>query len=198
MVSRNGETNQPTKPARVRRRNKMSDSTNPEDAAIKEMLGVESGGTENEQVEAPNASDANTSEESAQTEEKATEIDWKDKARQWESRSKANHKEAEDLKAQLSNLETELTELKNVKAEADNALHQLMVYKVAAEHGISNPDDIELFLTGKDEETLKKQAERISQSSSRSPRPDSAQGKRTGGGTQTNAEVFAQTLNDLL
>lgn len=49
--------------------------------------------------------------------------------------------------------------------ERDEARAEALRLRIATKHGISDPDDIDLFLTGTDEETLTKQAERLGQRS---------------------------------
>lgn len=63
----------------------------------------------------------------------------------------ANQTEAEKAQARIAELETEM---QSVRLDA-------MRRKVAGEHQITDQDDIDLFLTGTDEETLTRQAKRL-------------------------------------
>src|SRR5699024_10216419 len=92
--------------------------------------------------------------------------------------------------AQKSDAERAADELARVKAEAESATAELLRYRTAAAHGITDAEDIELFLTGKDEDTLERQAKalaaRIEQSSGpRAPKPDPNQG-RSGASPETS------------
>lgn len=73
---------------------------------------------------------------------KATKLDEIEQANQTEAEKTA--KRIADLEAELGNTRRDSTRL-----------------KIAAEHGITDADDIDLFLTGNDEETLTKQAKRL-------------------------------------
>jgi hypothetical protein len=132
---------------------------------------------------------------------KVEEIDWKAKAREWEKRAKENKSAADELaqirESQKSEAERAADALKDAKAEAEAARAELLRYQVAAKHGITDADDIALFLTGTDEETLTKQATRLAERSSdgkpRAPKPDPNQG-RSGNGTATTADLFAASI----
>ncbi|WP_235738990.1 DUF4355 domain-containing protein [Nocardioides alcanivorans] len=77
--------------------------------------------------------------------------DLKAKAAKLDEIEQANQTEAEKAAKRLADLEAELT---NTRRESTRL-------KIAADHGITDADDIELFLTGTDEETLTKQAKRL-------------------------------------
>jgi hypothetical protein len=80
--------------------------------------------------------------------------DYKDlqtKAAEFDKLQAANQTEAEKAAARVAELEAQLA---GVQTES-------MRLKVATEHGITDADDIALFLTGTDEETLTKQAKRL-------------------------------------
>lgn len=89
-------------------------------------------------------------------------------------RASAAEKTAKALQARLDELEAEKLskEEKAVKEAADAAARaakaeaDAMRWRIAARHGISD-DDAELFLTGSDEETLSRQAERFKELSSK-------------------------------
>lgn len=114
--------------------------------------------------------------------------DVKAKAAKLDEIEQANKSEAERLAEEVS----------TAKAEADAARAELLRYRVAADHGITDAEDIALFLTGSDEDTLKRQAERLAarnaeQGKPRSPRPDPNQG-RTSSGTASTADQFAAAI----
>lgn len=77
--------------------------------------------------------------------------DVKAKAAKLDEIENANRTEAEKAQARIAELESELT---GVRGEFTRT-------RIAAEHGITDPEDIALFLTGTDEETLTKQAQRL-------------------------------------
>lgn len=84
-------------------------------------------------------------------------------------------KEAKSYKAKLDELEAaKLSESERdrkdaeaARAEATEAKAEALRWRIAARHSVSD-EDAELFLTGSDEETLTKQAERLS---ARNPAP---------------------------
>lgn len=134
------------------------------------------------------------------------ETDWKAEARKWESRAKENaeaRKELDSIRdAQKSEAEKAADRVAAAEKSAADALAELLRFKVAGKHGITDPDDIELFLTGSDEETLTRQAQRLSDrnaeaSQPRRPLPDPNQGRSTQGATST-ADQFAAALSDVL
>jgi hypothetical protein len=87
--------------------------------------------------------------------ERAKYADYKDlkaKAAKADEYEQANQTEAEKAATRIADLETQLN---NTRAES-------MRLRIAAEHGITDADDIDLFLTGTDEETLTRQAKRLS------------------------------------
>src|SRR5699024_919133 len=101
-----------------------------------------------------------TAVEPAQAEQPEVEVDvtdWKAEARKWEQRAKENKNAADELasirEAQKSDVERAAEALEAAKAEAAEATAELLRYRTAAEHGITDAEDIELFLTGADEET---------------------------------------------
>lgn len=89
---------------------------------------------------------------------------WKARAREWERKAKANTAAAEALAkledAQKSETQKLTDAAATARAEADAAKADALRWRVAAKHGISD-DDAELFLTGTDEVTLTRQAERL-------------------------------------
>jgi hypothetical protein len=118
--------------------------------------------------------------------------DVKAKAEKLDEIERANQSEAERLSEEVN----------TAKAEADAARAELLRYRVAADHGITDADDIALFLTGSDEETLTKQAKRLQARDEdagrpRAPKPDRTQGRDTRGSSST-ADQFAGAVRDLL
>ena len=74
-------------------------------------------------------------------------------------------------------------------------------FKVASKFGI-NDEDADLFLTGSDEETITKQAERLAAKQEdagkpRAPKPDPNQG-RSSSGSPSTADQFAASVSGLL
>lgn len=84
-------------------------------------------------------------------------------------RASAAEREAKTLKARLDEIESaNLTEAEKARKRAEDAEARALAaeagalrWRIAAKHGISD-EDAELFLTGTDEETLTRQAERLS------------------------------------
>ena len=86
--------------------------------------------------------------------ERAKYADYKDlkaRAAKADEYEQANQTEAEKAAKRIADLETELTTTRA----------QSMRLRIATEHGITEADDIDLFLTGTDEETLTRQAKRL-------------------------------------
>lgn len=88
--------------------------------------------------------------------ERAKYADYKDvkaKAAKLDEIENAGRTEAEKAQARINELESALTA---VRTESTRL-------RIASEHGITDADDIALFLTGTDEETLAKQAKRLAE-----------------------------------
>ena len=88
--------------------------------------------------------------------ERAKYADYKDvkaKAAKLDEIEQANQTEAEKAAKRVAELEAELTNTRRDTARLT----------IATAHGITDADDIELFLTGTDEETLTKQAKRLAE-----------------------------------
>ena len=86
--------------------------------------------------------------------ERAKYADYKDlkaRAAKADEYEQANQTEAEKAAKRIADLETELTTTRA----------QSMRLRIATEHGITEADDIDLFLTGTDEETPTRQAKRL-------------------------------------
>lgn len=103
------------------------------------------------------------------------------------ARAAAAEKQAKALQTQLDAInaanmsaqERAEKERDDAKAAADQAKAEATRWRVAAKHGISD-DDAETFLTGTDEATLTRQAQRLAElnKSPGTPRPDPSQGAR--------------------
>lgn len=109
---------------------------------------------------------------------------WKQKAREQEKRAKENSDAAKRLAeledAQKTEQQRQLEATEAAKRDAAEARAEALRYRIASKHGISE-DDAETFLTGNDEETLTRQAERLSALATTNPnpsgpRPDLSQG----------------------
>jgi hypothetical protein len=89
---------------------------------------------------------------------------WKQKAREQEKKAKENAAARMELdvlkKAQLSAEEKLAAELGEAAQRAARAEAEAVRWRIAARYGISD-EDAELFLTGSDEETISRQAERF-------------------------------------
>lgn len=132
---------------------------------------------------------------------------WKAKAREQEKRAKDNAAAATKL-AELEDAQKsetqKLTDAKTAaEADAADARADALRWKIAAKFGVSD-DDAETFLTGTDEDTLTRQAERLATLAKTDgnvpgPRPDLSQGARSGepqGGEP--AQQFANFLKGQL
>lgn len=118
----------------------------------------------------------------------------------------------DDLKVKAARLDeieaankSELEKANDAKASAelerDTARAEALRLRVAVKHGISD-EDADLFLTGADEDTLTRQAERLAARNEdagkpRRPAPDPNQG-RSGGGPKSTADQFAAVLGAAL
>ncbi len=104
----------------------------------------------------------------------------------------ANQTETEKVAARLAQAEK----------DAADARRDALRFKIAAKHQIGD-DDADLFLTGSDEETLTRQAERLAARNEeagkpRPPRPDQNQGRPASPGpTNPRAADLAQIEADL-
>lgn len=122
-------------------------------------------------------------------EPKVDEIDWKAKAREWEKRAKDNKAAADRLaeieEANKTEAQKQADRLASLEREAHQAKAEALRFKIASKFQIGE-EDAELFLTGTDEETLTKQAERLAQRADeagrpRAPKPDPNQGRTPNG-----------------
>lgn len=97
----------------------------------------------------------------------------------------AAERQAAELKAELdkiraanmSDLERAQLEAQNATEEAAKARVDVLRFRVAAQHGITE-EDAELFLTGTDADTLTKQATRLKERTPTAPKPDLSQGSQ--------------------
>lgn len=127
-------------------------------------------------------------------------------AAKYRTEAKANAEAARKLAELEESQKSESQRLADAKAAAEQdaaaARAELLRYQVAAKHGITDADDVALFLTGTDEDTLTRQATRLAEravdaSKPRPPRPDPNQGHGGGGSTST-ADQFAGVVGGLL
>lgn len=92
------------------------------------------------------------------------ETDWKAEAKKWEARAKENSKAATQLAAieEANKTEAQKTADRLAAAEKDaaDARRDALKFKIASKFSIGE-EDADLFLTGSDEESLTKQAERL-------------------------------------
>lgn len=114
-----------------------------------------------------------------------------------EDAAKALQAELDKIKqAQMSDLERAQAQAKEYEQAASKAQTEALRWRIAAKHGITD-EDAETFLTGSDEESLTRQAERLaalssSTSTPTTPKPDLSQGGSAGTPRpQTAAEKFA-------
>ncbi|MDN4162947.1 hypothetical protein [Nocardioides abyssi] len=181
----------------------MSDEvkvTDSEKDALLSMVNGEEAGTEEktamttevktEEVKATTEANASEDSQEKDSEREDSEDDWKARARLWESRADKDKARADSAESRVSELEKQLADLQTtVKADS-------LRWQVAAKYGISE-EDVALFLTATDEETLTKQAERLSQTSAKTPKPDTAQGTRASTGPLSTKQQGAAALEGL-
>lgn len=107
--------------------------------------------------------------------------------------AKFEEAEAEAEKAKMSEIERAQAEVKEAQEAANKANAELLKYRIAGSHQITDEEDIELFLTGTDEETLTRQAERLAARASgpKNPQPDPSAGPK-GTPSLTEAEKAAE------
>ena len=101
-------------------------------------------------------------------------------------------------KSQMSDLEKAQTTAQEFQKAAEKATADALRWRIAAKHGISD-DDAETFLTGNDEASLTRQAERLSalNTSPATPKPDRTQGG-TGAPLALNSDGLEAALRDKL
>lgn len=98
----------------------------------------------------------------------------------------------------MTELERAQAQAREAQEAAQSAASEALRWRIAAKHGISD-EDAETFLTGTDEATLTRQAERLSalNTSSTTPKPDRTQGG-TGQPHALNSDSLEQALKDKL
>lgn len=112
-----------------------------------------------------------------------------------EDAAKALQAQLDEIKAgQMSDLEKAQAQARSYEEAATKAQADALRWRIAAKHGISD-EDAETFLTGNDEATLTRQAERLSSLSTAptAPKPDLSQG---GSGTPPalNSDALEESL----
>ena len=122
---------------------------------------------------------------------------------------KAAEKAATDLQsqleqiqqAQMSDLEKAQAQARSYEEAATKAQAEALRWRIAAKHGISD-GDAETFLTGSDEASLTRQAERLAAlatTAPTTPKPDLSQGGSAGTPRPpTAAEQFAAAFEGLV
>lgn len=121
----------------------------------------------------------------------------------------AAEKSAKELQAKLdeiaaqnmSDLERAQKLAADAAAEAQSAKAEALRYRIASKHQISD-EDADLFLTGTDEETLTRQAQRLAERNAAAtapgtPRPDPSQGAR-GSDLALNGDPLLRDLKSKL
>ncbi|MDO5534124.1 MAG: hypothetical protein Q4F65_05685 [Propionibacteriaceae bacterium] len=117
-----------------------------------------------------------------------------------EDAAKALQAELDQIKqAQMSDLEKAQAQARSYEKAATKASAEALRWRIAARHGISD-EDAETFLTGTDEESLVKQAERLAALAVKAPttpRPDRTQGG-TGDPPALNSDALEGALRSKL
>jgi len=98
----------------------------------------------------------------------------------------------------MTDLERAQQAATKAQEDAEKSAREALRYRYASRHGISD-EDAELFLTGVDEESVARQAERLAAAmgAPRTPAPDPSQGVGSTPVPTTNAERFAQMFQNL-
>lgn len=156
------------------------------------------------------AGEQQTPQEGAEkAEPKTFDADYVEKLRKEAAKYRTEAKANADAARKLAEIEdankTEQQKLAERLQAAESAAQQAQAealrFKIATKFGVSD-EDADLFLTGTDEETLTKQAERLAARSEdagkpRAPKPDPNQGRKNGGPSST-ADQFAAVFNSAL
>lgn len=132
---------------------------------------------------------------------------WKAKAREQEKRAKENAEAAKRLSEIEESNKTEVQKaadrITSLEREVSTAKAEALRFKIAAKFNVTD-EDADLFLTGTDEETLTKQAERLQARAEEAgkpgkPKPDPRQGRGTDTPTSLDprAADLAQIESDL-
>ena len=99
--------------------------------------------------------------------------------------------QAEAEKAKLSDIERAQTEAQEARKAADEARTEVARYRIAAKHGITSEDDLELLASVTDEAAMERLAARIAKPATPgTPKPDLSAGS-AGGSTGTTEEKIA-------
>jgi len=102
--------------------------------------------------------------------------------------------------AQMSDLEKAQAAAKEAQDAAAKATTEALRWKVAAEYAIA-AEDAEVFLTGTDEDSIRKQAERLAELAKKgptTPKPDLSQGAKGTPSQATPADKFAAAFEGRL
>ncbi len=140
------------------------------------------GETPEQTIEALRAALAKANDEAKENRLKATELD------------QIKH-------AQMSELEKAQAAMQTAAQEAAAAKAEALRWRIAAKHGISD-EDAETFLTGSDEESLTKQAQRLASlatsSNPATPKPDLTQGGQGAPTPALNSDALEEALRSKL
>lgn len=127
---------------------------------------------------------------------------WKQKAREQEKRAKDNAGAATRLaeieQASKSETEKSADRIRQLETQIQGAQRDALRFRVASKYQIGD-EDADLFLTASDEETLKKQAERLTARSDERKKQGNVVPKEgtasTHTGDDTNREFLRSVLN---
>lgn len=115
---------------------------------------------------APASPDDVPAQEPGEPLEAKADIDWKAKARDWEKRAKANSDAATRLakieEANKTEVQRAADRLSAAEKDAADARRDALRYRIASKFQVGD-EDAELFLTGDDEDTLTRQAKRLTE-----------------------------------
>ena len=120
---------------------------------------------------------------------------WKSHSRKWEERAKANsnsNKDSDggDVRERLAQVEQDL---RNARAEAEEAKAEQLKLSIGAEFGISK-DDVDLYLRGS-EEDMRRQAQGLADRKTQEPIPENQfQGRGGQGNSKSAAKSWAKEL----
>lgn len=108
-------------------------------------------------------------------------------------------KENEAAKANLSEVERAQAEAAEAAKARDEASAELARYKVAAKHGITDEDDLELLAAAPDEATMERLAARMaSTGAAKTPKPDLSQGAKGSEKKASTGDQFADFFTNQL
>jgi len=117
-----------------------------------------------------------------------------------EDAAKSLQTQLDEIKAaQMSDLEKAQAQAKSYEDAAAKATAEALRWRIAAKHGISD-EDAETFLTGNDEASLTRQAERLASlatTAPTTPKPDRTQGG-TGEPVALNSDALENALRSKL